>query len=151
MKKIFTLFAVCLFITASAFAQRGYDGHHNDNRGYGNGQYGGYNNDPYRIYNFRTEDELLRDLNLSRSQERKISRINQQFQQAVYRMQYDRFNSAQQKKWQMERLEQQRRQDIMNLLSNFQRDRYNAWCIRNNASSNYGNNNGHYGQGSGRW
>lgn len=149
MKKMFTLLGAALFITASSFAQWGND--RAPDRGYGNNGYGnnGYNNDQYRIYNFRTEDELIRDMNLGRSQERKIARINQQFQQAVYRIQYDRFSSAQQKKWQLERLEQQRRQDIMNVLSSFQRDRYNAWCRRNDTNSHntYGNN----GHGNGRW
>ena len=152
MKKMFTLLGVGLFITASSFAQWNDGRGHDDNRNQGNYGYGnnGYNNDPFRVINFRTEDELLRDMNLSRQQERKVSRINQQFQQAISRIQYDRFSSAQQKNWQVQRLEQQRKQDILNLLSSYQRDRYNAWCTRNTANSSYGNN-GHYGQGNGRW
>jgi hypothetical protein len=153
MKKMFTLLAVGLFITASSFAQWG-NGHQQDNRGHDNNGYGnnGYgNNDQYRVFNFRTEDELLRDMNLSRSQERKISRINQQFQQAINRIQYDRFSSAQQKRFQIERLEQERRRDIQNMLSSFQRDRYNAWCTRNNGYNNTYGSNGHSGQGNGRW
>jgi hypothetical protein len=153
MKKMFTLLAVALFITASSFSQWG-NGHQHDNGNYGNNGYGngGYNNDQYRILNFRSEDDLLRDMNLSRGQERKVNRINQQFQQAISRIQYDRFTSAQQKRFQVERLEQERRRDIQNVLSSFQRDRYNAWCARNtsNASNTYGNN-GHYGHGDGRW
>jgi hypothetical protein len=159
MKKMFTLLAVGFFITASSFAQWGnghqHDNGNNGNYGYGNNNYGngGYNNnDQYRVFNFRTEDDLLRDMNLNRQQERRISRINQQFQQSISRIQFDRFTSAQQKRFQIERLEQERRRDIQNVLISFQRDRYNAWCLRNNynASSTYGNN-GHYGQGNGRW
>jgi hypothetical protein len=150
MKKMFTLLAVCLAITASSFAQWGNgNGNPHDNRSYGNK---GYNNDQYRIGNFRTEDDLLRDMNLSRSQERKVTRVNQQYQQAIYRVQNDRFASSQQKRFQLERLEQQRRQDIINVLSSFQRDRYNAWCARNDNSRNTYGNDRRNGQGNnGRW
>jgi hypothetical protein len=147
MKKMSTLMAVCLFITASSFAQWSNGNPHN-NRGHGNN---GYNNDQYRVYNFRTEEDLLRDMNLSRHQERKVSRINEQFRQKVSRIQMDRFGSYQQKQWQLQRLEQQRRQDIMNLLSSFQKDRYNAWCTRNDNSKNTYGNDRRYGQGNGRW
>jgi len=127
MKKMFTLLAVGMLLTASLFAQWGNGrGNSQDNdRGYGNNrghQNNGYsnNNDQYRIFNFRTEDELLRDMNLSRQQERKVSRINQQFQQSLYRIQNDRYSSAQQKRWQIERLEQQRRSDVRNVLASAQ-------------------------------
>lgn len=154
MKKMFTLLAVAMFLTASSFAQWG-NGRNNDNNrnngnnGYGNNRYG--NNDQYRIFNFRTEDDLLRDMNLNRQQERKVTRINQQFQQAINRIQYDRYMSAQQKRWQIERLEQQRRRDIQNLLNSYQRDRYNAWCTRYDNSRNTYGNNYPSGTGNGRW
>lgn len=139
MKRTITLLAAGMFLSIGSFAQWGND-HHHDRDDRDQNRYGGYNNDQYRVFNFRTEDELLRDLSLSRQQERKINRINQQFQQAVSRIQYDRFSNSQQRTWQMERLEQQRRTDIMNLLSGYQRDRYNAWCTRNtNQRSTYGN------------
>jgi hypothetical protein len=147
MKKMFILLAVCLSITASSFAQWT-NGRQHDNRGYENS---GYNNDQYRIYNFRTEADLLRDMNLSRQQERKINRINEQFRQRAYSIQNDRFGSSQQKQWQLQRLEQQRRQDIIKLLSGFQRDRYNAWCMRNDNSRNTYANDRRYGQNNGRW
>jgi hypothetical protein len=147
MKIISTLSVAFLLLTTSLSAQWG-SGNSHDNRGYGNN---GYNNDQYRIYNFRTEDELLRDMNLTRQQERKISRINEQSRQRSYYIQNDRFGASQQKRWQLERLEQQRRQDIMNVLNSFQGERYNAWCMRyDNSRDGYGSDRRH-GQGNGKW
>lgn len=144
MKKISTLFAICMALSISSFAQWNGNGNRNpndDNRGYGNSNdnrhgNGSYNNN--RDYNFRSETDLLRDMNLSRQQERKIIRINDEYRDKAIRIQNGRFGSAQQKKFQIERLEQQRKQEIMNVLSRSQRDRYNTWCTRN-TNNTYGN------------
>lgn len=158
MKKISTLIAICMSVSLSTLAQwddNNHNGQQDDNRGYGNGDYshdgnrdyrnGNYNNDN-RYYNFRTESELLNNLNLTRQQQRRVMRISEEYKDKSFRIQNNRWISAQQKRFQLERLEQQRRQEIMNLLSGFQRDRYNSWCSRNTNSS-YGNG----GYGNGRW
>jgi hypothetical protein len=158
MKKMIILLSMT-FAGLSAFSQfengndQGRYGNQHGNPGhntYGNNQNQNY--DPYRITNIRTEADLLRDLNLTRQQEKKINRINDRFRDQAYRIQMDRFSSAQQKRWQMERLERERKQDIINVLNSYQRDRYNAWCNRNNGfSTTYGNNGNNNGYGNGKW
>jgi len=149
MKKISTLIAVVLFITATSFAQWGNGNHHNNdhdrNNGYGN------NNDQYRIYTFRNEEDLLRDMRLTRQQEKRIDRINQQYRRDLHRIQFDRFTTAQQKRWALERLERERRRDILSVLNGYQRDRYNAWCSRNGYQQNTYGSNYPYNNGNGRW
>jgi hypothetical protein len=151
MKKISTLIAICMALSLSSFAQWSGNGnrnrnddnrHGNNSNGYGNGSYNN-NND----YSFRSEAELLRDMNLSRQQERKIMRINDEYRDKALRIQNGRRVSQQQVKFQLERLEQQRRQEVMNILSAFQRSRYNTWCSRNNNNNTYGNG----GYNNGRW
>jgi hypothetical protein len=149
MKKQCTFLVVCIVITTASFAQWGSPSPR-PNREYGNER---YKSDPYRVNSFRTEEDLLRDMNLGRLQERKVQRIIQQFQQAVSRLQHDRYSSAQQKRFQLDQLEQQRRSEIQRLLNNYQKERYNAWCTRNEYSrETYSNDRRYgYGNGNGRW
>jgi hypothetical protein len=147
MKKISTLIAICLALSISSFAQWSGNGN-DDNRGHRNNNDSRHGNNSYnRDYSFHSEADLLRDMNLSRQQERKIMRINEEYRDKAFRIQNNRFGAAQQKRFQLERLEQQRKQEIMNVLSRFQRDRYNTWCARNTNNSTYGNGN----YGNGRW
>src|ERR1700754_2164253 len=110
MKKISTLFVICMTLAISSFAQWSGNSNRDDNRGYGYGN-GNYNNNDNKYYNFHTEAELLRDMKLSRQQERKISRINDEYRDKSFRIQNNRLFSAMQKRAQLERLEQQRRQE----------------------------------------
>lgn len=140
MKKISTLIIVCVALATSSIAQwRGNGNGNNNNRD--NDRYGNYNTNDNRYYDFRTEAELFREMKLTRQQERRIDRINDEYRDKIFRIQNNRWISVQQKRAQLERLEQQRRREIANVLSSFQRNRYDGWCARN------GNN----AYGNGRW
>lgn len=136
MKKISTLIFICATLATSSFAQ--WRGNGNGSNDRDDNRYGNHNNNNHNGYNFRTEVELFRDMKLNRQQERKINRINEEYRDKTFRIQNNRWLSIQQKRLQLERLEQQRRREIANVLSGFQRNRYDAWCS-GNRNNNYGN------------
>ncbi len=129
------------FIAVSGFSQWGNNNGRNNHDIFRNDR---NDRDRINIYNYRTETEFLRALNLNRNEERRIDKINDKFQDRLRDMNRMRFRDQNARRFYIDRLEQERKEDVLKALSRKDAEVYDRWysANRNNGRFNdYGRNN----------